>query len=38
MKPAVEGQLERIMGGPLKLRTILGAPLNKNVRKTSRKI
>jgi len=29
MKPAVAGQLERIMGGPLKLRTILGAPLKK---------
>jgi len=29
MKPVVEGQLERIMGGPLKLRTILEAPFNK---------
>jgi len=27
MKPAVEGQLERIMGEPLKLKTILGAPI-----------
>jgi len=27
MKPTVEGQLERIMGGPLKLRIILGAPI-----------